>query len=354
MYRDMDTRPPPPRSCDTFVFVAGGPGGPSCTLFGKNSDRPAEEEHEVVYIPAQSCAEGSTVKCTYIEIPQAASTLAVVLSKPRWLWGCEMGANEHGVVGGNEAVSSLLCSELGSKERLLGMDLLRLALERGRTAKEAVEVCTTLLEKYGQGGDCSEDSDGWTYENGFLFADATEAYVLETAGVHHWAAEQVPPGAFRNISNGLSIRSNLCGHSPGLKELCTARGWWRDGTPFDWKAVVGSGGSSHANLKVCGREKAGLDHMQALARAAQSGKLAPDNASKWITGMADALRDEDSGICFSGIHGFITTGSQISWIPSQVSLADHLFTCSSDPSVASYKRFRFPAEPSVVQPRVGC
>lgn len=81
-------------------------------------------------------AVGTTVRCTHIEVPQATVTLAVVLSKPQWMWGCEMGANECGVVGGNEAISSVLSSELGTAKRLLGMDLLRLALERGSTSYE--------------------------------------------------------------------------------------------------------------------------------------------------------------------------------------------------------------------------
>ena len=154
---------PPPRSCDTFVFVRGNPetGAPPCTLFGKNADRPSEESHEVVYYPAQKHESSATVKCTHVVIPQAASTLAVALSKPAWMWGCEMGANENGVVGGNEAINSQLYHELGSEHRLLGMDLLRLALERGRTAREAVRVCTGLLEEHGQGGPCAED-DEWT------------------------------------------------------------------------------------------------------------------------------------------------------------------------------------------------
>lgn len=63
------------------------------------------------------------VQCTYIEIEQAAKTQAVILSKPVWMWGAEMGANGCGVVIGNEAVFTKLedCEE----KKLLGMDLVR-------------------------------------------------------------------------------------------------------------------------------------------------------------------------------------------------------------------------------------
>lgn len=43
----------------------------------------------------------TTVKCTYIEIPQVQEIYGVLLSKPFWIWGCEMGANECGVAIGN-------------------------------------------------------------------------------------------------------------------------------------------------------------------------------------------------------------------------------------------------------------
>lgn len=62
-------------------------------------------------------------KCTYIEIEQVAHTHAVVLSKPAWLWGAEMGANEHQVCIGNEAVWGRESAD--GEEALLGMDLVR-------------------------------------------------------------------------------------------------------------------------------------------------------------------------------------------------------------------------------------
>ena len=105
--------------CDTFVAL------PDVTLggeliFGKNSDRPSGEVQDVVAFPVRQYAAGDTVRCTYLQIPQARQTFAVILSKPRWMWGAEMGANEHGVVIGNEAVWT---TEPYAETGLLGMDL---------------------------------------------------------------------------------------------------------------------------------------------------------------------------------------------------------------------------------------
>jgi secernin len=182
--------------CDTFVF-RGGTG----MVLAKNSDRDPNEAQLWEWTPAAHHEAGAVVRATYVELPQVAHTHATVVSRPWWMWGAEMGANEHGVAIGNEAVFTQERTSL--EPGLLGLDLLRLALERAATAGAAVETIVSLLEEHGQSGACSVEHRRFTYHNSFLVADPTSAIVLETAG-RHWATEQVTDGA-RSISNGLTI-----------------------------------------------------------------------------------------------------------------------------------------------------
>lgn len=63
-------------------------------------------------------------------------------------------------------------------------------MERSSNADEALDVITTLLEKYGQGGPCDKENSGLVYHNSFIISDPTTAWVLETSG-KHWVALQV-------------------------------------------------------------------------------------------------------------------------------------------------------------------
>jgi dipeptidase len=181
--------------CDTLATITA-----DGVLFAKNSDRDANESQVLEWHPGAQHAAGTTVRCTWIEVPQAAATRAVVLSRPWWMWGAEMGANDRGVVIGNEAVFTKVKP---GDPALTGMDLVRLALERAGSATDAASVIVDLLERHGQGGPCSHERPGFTYDNSFLIADADGAVVLETAG-RNWADEVVSHGA-RSISNGLTI-----------------------------------------------------------------------------------------------------------------------------------------------------
>lgn len=187
--------------CDTLGNV-----GKERTFFAKNSDRSPNEIQVLEYHAAKQGLSG-TVNCTYISIPQVEETYAVLLSRPAWMWGAEMGVNEFGLCIGNEAVFT---KGAYGKTGLTGMDMVRLALERSKTAKEALDLLIGLLETYGQGGNCGFDHDFY-YDNAFLILDREALYVLETAG-KQWAYKKYPSA---NISNRLSIGADADGYSSG-------------------------------------------------------------------------------------------------------------------------------------------
>ncbi len=184
--------------CDCLVALPAATASKHA-VFAKNSDRPPGEAQDVEW-----CAPRRDVgaqRVTHIEIePFAGETLGCVLSRPRWCWGAEHGVNEAGVAIGNEAIYTTLDPRSASSG-LIGMDLVRLGLERATSASEAVEVMTALLEGYGQGGS-GHDGVERPYWSSFLVADARSAFVVETSG-RTWAAERVERSAA--ISNRTTI-----------------------------------------------------------------------------------------------------------------------------------------------------
>lgn len=170
--------------CDTLVATPEATKN-GVMILAKNSDRQPGEKQVVEFVPARNPRE-RIVRCTYTAIPQAKRIYATFLSRPTWMFGAEIGVNEHGVAIGNEAVYS---KRKYRKTGLTGMDMLRLALERSPTAKEALRVIISLLKKYGQGGNCGYNKAVY-YHNSFIVADPKEAYVLETAD-NAWAWKKV-------------------------------------------------------------------------------------------------------------------------------------------------------------------
>lgn len=218
--------------CDTIVAVPPATRD-SAVWFGKNSDREPGEAQIVEHFPAQKFNSPAKLQCTYVELPQASQTNEVVLSRPFWMWGAEMGANSHGVAIGNEAVFTRLPVP---KVGLTGMDLLRLALERAASAREALELITQLIAEVGQGGLCGYRHKGFRYHNSFLIADPYEAWVLETVD-RFWAAERVR--GVRTISNVLTIGKEFDLISDEAFEFAKRKGWCKRANDFDFSKAFG-------------------------------------------------------------------------------------------------------------------
>jgi hypothetical protein len=73
--RREETRP----MCDTMVALPDATAAGS-VLFAKNSDRERNEAQFLEHRAAALHAPGSRVRCSYIEVPQATDTHAVLLS----------------------------------------------------------------------------------------------------------------------------------------------------------------------------------------------------------------------------------------------------------------------------------
>lgn len=179
--------------CDSLCGV-----GPTGMIFAKNSDRPIGEVQLAVQFGQRSTA-GGTLRTQYLSMGDIGAH-AALLSCPTWLWGAEHGVNEFGVAIGNERVNTLPRSAQ-TQPALIGMDLVRLGLERARSAHEAVEVMTDLLTTHGQGG-IADAVHQESYDSSFLIADASESFVLESSG------SSFAVGAF-SVGTALSNRLTL-------------------------------------------------------------------------------------------------------------------------------------------------
>jgi secernin len=131
---------------------------------------------------------------------------------------------------GNQSIFSN--EPLEERPGLIGMDLVRLWLERGRTAREALEVIATLIETFGQGG-AAREPNGAGYHNSFLLADPEEAWHLEASN-GRWVARRMTLGA---VSNHFAIRADWEIGSRDFESFARSQGLWREAARIDAAAA---------------------------------------------------------------------------------------------------------------------
>ena len=158
-------------------------------------------------------------------------------------------ARTHAVVGlMNEHQLAIAETTTTGREELENPDglmhywtLMELALERATTAREAIDVITTLVAEHGYRS---------TAES-FAIADPEEVWLMEMIGTGPggpgavWVAMRVPDGFISAYANAPRIRTfplddpESCRYSDNVISFAVERGYWdpASGEPFDFAAA---------------------------------------------------------------------------------------------------------------------
>lgn len=184
-------------SCTNLIVTKGASADGSTMMVYTND---GEWLYHLHMVPHQTYKDGEVLKFSlpgtddYLEIPQPKETYKKL--------GFHM--NEHQLAIGETTFTGR--ENLWNKKHALKYwHLMSLALDRAKTAREAIAVMTTMVEKYGYG------SEG----ESFSIIDPNEAWILEMIGKGsgelgaNWVAIRIPDGAISAHANKARI-----GHFP--------------------------------------------------------------------------------------------------------------------------------------------
>lgn len=239
------------------IYVGKNLTADGCVYLGGYGDEPSSHWLEIVprreHAPGTTILVGATEKASYpgelISIPQAAVTFRYITMNYSAFAGFPApltngGLNEHHVAGRD------IWSP--SREELRKMtphpqrgpnysDLSRIAMERAKTAREAVEIIGALMDEYGYS----------TYGgNSHLFADANEGWVVINfaGGQGLWIAERLGPddirvsrpGYIKEIPIDFKNSPDYMG-SDNFISFAVEQGWYdlESGDPFHVGKIYG-------------------------------------------------------------------------------------------------------------------
>lgn len=167
--------------------------------------------------------------CSELELPETRTSL--FWAEAMYVGGasfCDSYVNGHGVVivSNNCEFSREDNPEL--TDGGIGYGLRRIVAESSHTAREAVEIASRLVDKYGYA------SSGRSY----AFADKEEIYVMQIVHGKHYAIQRVPDDEAAVIPNHFTIHepdSKMHGYNE-LVGYAVSRGWYKPAEEaFDFK-----------------------------------------------------------------------------------------------------------------------
>jgi dipeptidase len=219
----------------TSVIVGKTATADGSVLLGHNEDWGVYLK-PLAWNPGEKHDPGETLKLRDGQaIPQVDETYSFI-----WPAAECNGINEHQVALVDDTGSCR--KELFQNER--GIDLeefVTLALERSRSAREAVMLMGGLVEKYGYRGHNGRDGDI------FSIADPNEGWWMEITIGGIWVAQRVPDNGFVVLANRFRIQEIDLGDksefltSPNLVDFAKQKGWYNPaGGPFNFSGVYGA------------------------------------------------------------------------------------------------------------------
>ena len=204
-------------------------------LLAHNEDLANYCAHHYVYAPHAKHLPGETVTLFGgTIIPQPAETYGYsatkIFDKAYSPGDITSGVNEHQVaIVNNMSYRRDAPTTLPTEGRIIWTELTQLALERAKTAREAVEIIGDLVHTYKLGGD-----------SGAMFAvtDVNEGWWVEVTLEGQWAAQRVPDNSFGVRANIFRIGeidfadSENFKYSSDVVSYAQSMGWYKEGEPF--------------------------------------------------------------------------------------------------------------------------
>jgi len=267
--------------------------------------------HWLEIVPAREHPKGATIRVgvtaeafmpgEFIEIPQARRTFRYLTMNYSEYEGfppplTNGGLNEHNVAGRDvwsPSRAELVAMTPNPQTGPQYSDLSRIAMERARTAREAVEIIGALIDEYGYS----------TYGgNSHMFADEKEGWVLLNfaGGQRLWIAQRLGPndvrmsypGYIREIPLDYRKRDDYRG-SENFIRFAVEQGWFDPdaGLPFDVMKVYGADEerSPRSAIEQELRAAAPID-LRAMMNAVRDPRIAKDS-----TGYGQVAQLKDHG-----------------------------------------------------------
>lgn len=232
------------RACACTTVIVGKNASPTgCVIVGHNEDDSGRVSVRRGYVPAAEHAhlEVLPAEAGHAAIPQAEKTHGFYWVQMKKASGgmstADSFLNDCGVlIVSDSCADSRENTEDASRlsEGGVGFNLRRIIAERASTAREAVEIAASILDRYGY------VSSGRAY----TAADANEAWMLQVVSGKHYAARRIGDDEAAFIPNNYTIHEidfddteNFI-VSPGLKEYAISKGWYApEQGPFDFARV---------------------------------------------------------------------------------------------------------------------